>query len=154
MKTHLLSHFPTHTSKQVPNPDTTPMTVNKNSVIAACGFNSTLHMVKKQWCHMNIWLQVHIPKQYVNKPLSLSLMQVTYVFKRASVRLFRFSSKCWIFLPAEYILSWNYNIPMSQNNINTNLHIYSQWHRFNYTASSKRACCCLTESIFYLPSFS
>jgi len=42
---------------------------------------------------------------------------------------------------------------MSENNSNTNLHIYSQWHRFYYTASSKCVCCCFNSLFFCLPSF-
>jgi len=88
-----------------------------------------------------------------NMKINLSFMQVNIHFYTFSIRLFRFPSKCWIILFAENTLSCNYDSHMSENNSNKNLHTYSQWHRFHYTASCKFVCCCLTDSIFYLPSF-
>lgn len=81
MKTCLLNHFPTHTTKQVPNPDTASMNVNKNSVFAVRGFNTTLDMVPQTVVNSDATWGFDCRSIFQsNMKINVSFMQVTYIF--------------------------------------------------------------------------
>jgi len=65
----------------MPHPDKAPMNVNKNSVFAACGFNTTLDMVPQTVVNSDATWGFDCRSIFQSTmKINLSFMQVTYIF--------------------------------------------------------------------------